>query len=55
MGGPSSHLTADNQQTVVINISEKSMPSGRVRRGFDPNDPQMNGDFRRPRRRLRKR
>lgn len=58
MGGPSSHLTADNQQTVVINISEKNMPagSGRVRRGgFDPTDPQMNGDFRRPRRRLRKR
>lgn len=49
-------MTADNQQTVIINISEKSMPSGgKVRRGFDPNDPQMNGDFRRPRRRLRKR
>lgn len=55
MGGPSSHLTADDEQTVVLNISDKTMPSGpgRPRRAFDPNDTQMNGDYRRPRRRLK--
>lgn len=68
MGGPSSHLTADHTQTVAINISEKTMPSsvgggggggaksrGRRGGGFDSTDPTLNGDYRRPRRRIRKR
>lgn len=54
MGGPSSHLAADEEQTVLLTIPEKTMPGGvRPRRTLDPNDPQMNGDFRRPRRRLK--
>lgn len=64
MGGPSTHLAADPTKTIALEDQErKSMPApaggagGKPRRraAFESNDSTLNGDYRRPRRRLRKR